>query len=102
MLRSIRDGEQPGPSRFWITILRLSIESLLTLFQGTATRVVLLRNMVGPGEVDDDLEDEVGMECSKYGNVQVRFRVRFICRPVALDTAPEQGARRACMLCSSE
>lgn len=33
--------------------------------------MVLLRNMVGPGEVDDDLEDEVGMECSKYGNVQV-------------------------------
>ena len=38
--------------------------------QGDATHVVLLRNMVGPGEVDDDLEDEVGMECSKYGNVQ--------------------------------
>lgn len=40
--------------------------------QGTPCRVVLLRNMVGPGEVDDDLEDEVGMECSKYGNVQAR------------------------------
>lgn len=41
--------------------------------------MVLLRNMVGPGEVDDDLEDEVGMECSKYGNVQVRYNV---CKPV--------------------
>ena len=40
--------------------------------QGDPCRVVLLRNMVGPGEVDDDLEDEVGMECSKYGNVQAR------------------------------
>uniref|UniRef100_A0A6N2KZG7 G-patch domain-containing protein n=1 Tax=Salix viminalis TaxID=40686 RepID=A0A6N2KZG7_SALVM len=66
-------------------------------FNGTPTRVLLLRNMaqagafftapnvvycyegkmlrcqelikVGPGEVDDDLEDEVGSECSKYGTV---------------------------------
>lgn len=37
---------------------------------GTPTRVVLLRNMVGPGEVDPDLEDEVANECSKYGQVQ--------------------------------
>ena len=29
--------------------------------RGTPTRVVLLRNMVGPGDVDDDLEDEVCM-----------------------------------------
>lgn len=36
---------------------------------GTPTRVVLLRNMVGPGEVDDDLEGEVASECAKYGNV---------------------------------
>lgn len=27
--------------------------------KGAPTRVVLLRNMVGPGDVDDDLEDEV-------------------------------------------
>lgn len=36
---------------------------------GTPTRVVLLRNMVGPGQVDEDLEDEVANECSKYGQV---------------------------------
>lgn len=36
---------------------------------GPPTRVVLLRNMVGPGEVDDELEDEVASECSKYGIV---------------------------------
>ncbi|KFK44859.1 hypothetical protein AALP_AA1G311800 [Arabis alpina] len=36
---------------------------------GEPTRVLLLRNMVGPGEVDDELEDEVGSECGKYGNV---------------------------------
>ncbi|XXG85210.1 hypothetical protein AAC387_Pa11g0334 [Persea americana] len=36
---------------------------------GPPTRVLLLRNMVGPGEVDDELEDEVASECSKYGTV---------------------------------
>ncbi|XP_050030685.1 splicing factor 45 isoform X1 [Dermacentor andersoni] len=33
------------------------------------SKVVLLRNMVGPGEVDDDLEPETKEECSKYGEV---------------------------------
>ncbi|XP_047054441.1 DNA-damage-repair/toleration protein DRT111, chloroplastic [Lolium rigidum] len=37
--------------------------------EGPPTRVVLLRNMIGPGEVDDELEDEVASECSKYGTV---------------------------------
>lgn len=33
------------------------------------TKVILLRNMVGPGEVDDDLEPETFEECGKYGKV---------------------------------
>ncbi|XP_078489551.1 splicing factor 45 isoform X1 [Ciona intestinalis] len=33
------------------------------------TKVICLRNMVGPGEVDDDLEAETKEECSKYGSV---------------------------------
>uniref|UniRef100_A0A1E1X613 Splicing factor 45 n=1 Tax=Amblyomma aureolatum TaxID=187763 RepID=A0A1E1X613_9ACAR len=33
------------------------------------SKVVLLKNMVGPGEVDDDLEPETKEECSKYGEV---------------------------------
>ncbi|KAJ3278480.1 hypothetical protein HK104_002300 [Borealophlyctis nickersoniae] len=33
------------------------------------TKVVLLTNMVGPGEVDDDLQTETAEECSKYGKV---------------------------------
>ncbi|KAL7211295.1 hypothetical protein ACSBR2_014217 [Camellia fascicularis] len=38
-------------------------------FNGPPTRVLLLRNMVGPGEVDDELEEEVGTECTKFGTV---------------------------------
>lgn len=34
-----------------------------------ATKVVLLQNMVGPGEVDEDLEVETKEECEKYGPV---------------------------------
>lgn len=34
-----------------------------------ATNVLLLQNMVGPGEVDDDLEAETKEECKKYGHV---------------------------------
>jgi splicing factor 45 len=35
------------------------------------SKVLLLKNMVGPGEVDDDLESETASECSKYGEVIV-------------------------------
>ena len=34
---------------------------------GAPTRVILLRNVVGPGEVDDSLDAEVGVECSTHG-----------------------------------
>ncbi|KAL5270005.1 hypothetical protein ACHWQZ_G003475 [Mnemiopsis leidyi] len=33
------------------------------------SKVILLKNMVGPGEVDDDLEGETREECAKYGEV---------------------------------
>ncbi|EDQ85068.1 uncharacterized protein MONBRDRAFT_29582 [Monosiga brevicollis MX1] len=33
------------------------------------TRVVLLQNMVGPGEVDGDLQPETANECSRFGQV---------------------------------
>ena len=36
---------------------------------GPATRVILLKNMVAPGEVDEKLDEEVGVECSKHGQV---------------------------------
>lgn len=34
------------------------------------TKVVLLQNMVGPGDVDEDLQPEVAEECAKYGEVE--------------------------------
>eukprot|EP00240_Pyramimonas_obovata_P004942 CAMPEP_0118927142 /NCGR_PEP_ID=MMETSP1169-20130426/4680_1 /TAXON_ID=36882 /ORGANISM="Pyramimonas obovata, Strain CCMP722" /LENGTH=390 /DNA_ID=CAMNT_0006868847 /DNA_START=315 /DNA_END=1488 /DNA_ORIENTATION=- len=42
---------------------------LADVFSSNPTKVLMLRNMVGPGEVDEDLEDEVAEECSKYGEV---------------------------------
>jgi len=33
------------------------------------SNVIVLRNMVGPGEVDDMLCGETARECMKYGNV---------------------------------
>ncbi|CAF4018290.1 unnamed protein product [Rotaria magnacalcarata] len=35
-----------------------------------ATKVILLKNMVGPGEVDDILDSETKEECQKYGEVE--------------------------------
>jgi len=44
-------------------------ELSITKIMKNPTKVVLLRNMVAPGEVDDELEPEVKEECSKYGEV---------------------------------
>uniref|UniRef100_A0A672K9N7 Splicing factor 45-like n=1 Tax=Sinocyclocheilus grahami TaxID=75366 RepID=A0A672K9N7_SINGR len=45
------------------------------------TKVVLLRNMVGRGEVDEDLEAETKEECEKYGKVIkcVIFEIAGVC-----------------------
>lgn len=53
--------------------------------------VVLLQNMVGPGEVDDELQDEVKEECeAKYGRVTacVVYEV-----PSSMRVPPEQAVR---------
>lgn len=45
-------------------------EPSITEIMRQPSKVVLLRNMVGPGEVDEDLEPEVKDECNtKYGDV---------------------------------
>ncbi|XP_065901529.1 splicing factor 45-like [Dysidea avara] len=41
----------------------------ITEIMKNPSKVILLKNMVGPGEVDDDLQPEVTEECSKYGEV---------------------------------
>jgi splicing factor 45 len=46
----------------------LATESITEIMKNPS-KVVLLRNMVGPGEVDDDLEPETKEECGKYGEV---------------------------------
>eukprot|EP00923_Selenidium_pygospionis_P007844 GHVN01013338.1.p2 GENE.GHVN01013338.1~~GHVN01013338.1.p2 ORF type:complete len:466 (+),score=101.76 GHVN01013338.1:2013-3410(+) len=40
-----------------------------TTFNTNPTRVILLKNLVGPGEVDDDLKAETQEEASRFGNL---------------------------------
>lgn len=49
--------------------------------------VILLRNMCGSGEVDDDLEPETAEECAKYGKV-------VTCMIFELPDAPDDEAVR--------
>lgn len=51
------------------TITKDDQDDKITELLRESTRVLLLQNMVGPGEVDDDLEAETKEECKKYGDV---------------------------------
>jgi splicing factor 45 len=53
------------------------------------THVLCLRGMVGPGEVDEDLEDEVADECEKHGGV-VRVLIFEVTEP---SCAPDAAVR---------
>lgn len=47
-----------------------SQEQSITEMMKAPSKIIMLRNMVGPGEVDDELEPEVKEECkTKYGDV---------------------------------
>lgn len=39
------------------------------MFEDEESLTLCFHLKVGPGEVDDELEDEVGSECAKYGTV---------------------------------
>lgn len=54
------------------------------------TKVILLQNMVGRGEVDTDLNEEVSEECRKYGNV-VKTAIYEI--PESEDVSDEEAVR---------
>ncbi|KAH0564223.1 splicing factor 45 [Cotesia glomerata] len=63
-------------------------EPTITEIMKSPSKVVLLRNMVGPGEVDADLEPEVKDECNtKYGDV-----ARVLIHEV-MDVPPEEAVR---------
>mmetsp|Transcript_48723 Transcript_48723/g.104398 ORF Transcript_48723/g.104398 Transcript_48723/m.104398 type:complete len:331 (-) Transcript_48723:107-1099(-) len=53
------------------------------------TRILLLTNLVGKGEVDDDLADETAEEAKKYGNLDASG-----CKVVEVHNAPDDQAVR--------
>uniref|UniRef100_A0A182K491 Splicing factor 45 n=1 Tax=Anopheles christyi TaxID=43041 RepID=A0A182K491_9DIPT len=63
-------------------------EPSITEIMKSPSKVVLLRNMVGPGDVDDELEPEVKDECNtKYGDV-----VTVVIHEIP-DVVPEEAVR---------
>ncbi|XP_014210835.1 splicing factor 45 [Copidosoma floridanum] len=78
---------QSPPSNSQSSALTLD-EPSITEIMKSPSKVVLLRNMVGPGEVDDDLEPEVKDECNtKYGDVG-RVMIQEV-----LNVQPEDAVR---------
>lgn len=71
---------QPAPAS--------SAEQSITEMMKAPSKVIMLRNMVGPGEVDDELEPEVKEECNrKYGEV---ITVHIVEMP---NVSPEETVR---------
>lgn len=68
VLRPINQQPDLGDSYFLVREIRSSGSAKKSIRPLCITPVVSLLQ-VGPGEVDDELEDEVASECSKYGVV---------------------------------
>ena len=64
----------------------------------SSSRVIVMRNMVGRGEVDGELEEEVRSECSRYGQV---LRV-LIFEVTQASTVPQEEAVRIFVKFASE
>uniref|UniRef100_A0A673YRR6 Splicing factor 45 n=1 Tax=Salmo trutta TaxID=8032 RepID=A0A673YRR6_SALTR len=65
----IGDATEKSNAMLLISLSAKSEANPLTEILKCPTKVVLLRNMVGRGEVDEDLEGETKEECEKYGKV---------------------------------
>merc|ERR1719494_104670 len=76
--KEVQDGTKPAPptslaEQEGIGIGRVGQTRNLMmqkLMRSQQTRVICLRNMVGPDEIDAALEGEVTEECSNYGQVE--------------------------------
>jgi splicing factor 45 len=79
----------PPPATSTATASGGGVKGAVT-FRGRPSRVLLLKNMVGPGEVDAGLQGEIGEECSKYGEV---LKVTVYEVPSAEAAAPEEAVR---------
>lgn len=62
-------GPPPPPGQMGAAVPPPAEEQSITEILKNPTKVVLLRNMVGPGEVDEELEPETKEECGRYGEV---------------------------------